>query len=101
MGYLARLKHFACSMLNDAEQLILTFHARVRAAERQLRIGWIEQTARHPDWAEPDANDPFVERPFRAIKVFGSRILRVACVETSSEIRVISAMFDRNARRKR
>jgi len=83
------------------KRLVLTFHAQVRAAERQLRIEWIEKTARHPDWVEPDVNDRFVERRFRAIQAFGGRILRVACVETSSEIRVISVMFDRTARRKR
>ena len=44
--------------------------------------------------------NPTVERRFRAIPESGGRILRVACVETNSSIRVISVMFDRNARRK-
>jgi uncharacterized DUF497 family protein len=60
----------------------------------------MEDTVRTPDWVEPQANDPQVERRFRVIGEFGGRILRVACVETDAAIRVISVMFDRNARRK-
>jgi uncharacterized DUF497 family protein len=80
--------------------VILTEHARTRMRNRQLQIQWVEDTARAPDWTECDPHDPTVERRFRAIGQFGNRILRVACVETSTAIRVISAMFDRNARRK-
>jgi uncharacterized DUF497 family protein len=61
---------------------------------------WIELTARAPDWTEADPRDAAVERRFRTIGEFGGRILRVACVETAATIRVISVMFDRNARRK-
>ena len=60
----------------------------------------VEDTASKPDWIEQDPRDALVERRFRAIPEFGGRILRVACVETNSSIRVISALFDRNARRK-
>jgi uncharacterized DUF497 family protein len=80
--------------------LVLTAHARLRLRGRQVKIEWVEETARAPDWTEPDPKDPNVERRFRTIGQFGGRILRVACVETESTIRVISVMFDRNARRK-
>jgi uncharacterized DUF497 family protein len=83
-----------------AKPLNLTAHARARMQSRQLRLQWIEDAAQAPDWTEPDPNDPTVERRFRAIGHFGGRILRVACVETSASIRIISVMFDRNARRK-
>jgi uncharacterized DUF497 family protein len=82
------------------KKLVLTAHARIRLHGRQIDPKWIEETIFDSDWAEPDPRDPAVERRFRAIPQFGSRILRVACVETNSNIRVISVMFDRNARRK-
>jgi len=82
------------------KQLQLTAHARLRMRDRKMNLEWVERTIRAPDWTEPDPRDPAVERRFRAIKEFGDRILRVACVETAVTIRVISAMFDRNARRK-
>jgi uncharacterized DUF497 family protein len=78
----------------------LTEHARVRLQDRGIDPKWIEETVLNPDWTEVDPGDPTVERRFRAIPQFGRRVLRVACVETNSNIRVISAMFDRNARRK-
>jgi uncharacterized DUF497 family protein len=80
--------------------VVLTAHARARIRSRQLQIQWVEDTARAPDWTEPDPNDPTVERRFRVIGQFGGRTLRVACVETPAAIRIISAMFDRTARRK-
>ena len=83
-----------------AKRLIFTAHARLRLRERHLAIHWVEDTAREPEWTEPDPRDPVVERRFRTIAEFGGRILRVACVETNTSIRVISVLFDRNARRK-
>jgi hypothetical protein len=80
--------------------LAFTAHARTRLAERQIRASWIEETVYAPDWTEPEPSDPAVERRFRAIRQFEGRVLRVACVETPTAIRVISVMFDRNARRR-
>lgn len=83
-----------------AKPLILTAHARARLQLRLIDPKWIEQTVHEPDWVEQDPADPEVERRFRAIGEFGGHILRVACVETHSAIRIISVLFDRNARRK-
>ena len=80
------------------KQVSLTEHARVRLRERRIDPKWIDETVHHPDWVEP--GDRGVERRFRAISEFDGRVLRVVCVETDSSIRVISVMFDRNARRK-
>ena len=80
--------------------MILTAHARLRMRDRKMNLEWVERAIRAPDWMEPDPRHPTVERRFRAIEEFGGRILRVACVETAATIRVISVMFDRNARRK-
>ncbi|NJL08897.1 MAG: DUF4258 domain-containing protein [Methylacidiphilales bacterium] len=80
--------------------LVFTAHAHTRLAERKIRASWVEETAYDPDWTERDPNDPAVERRFRAIRQFEGRVLQVACVETPTAIRVISMMFDRNARRR-
>jgi hypothetical protein len=82
------------------KKLVLTVHARIRLRDRHIDPKWIEEAVFDPDWAEPDPTDPAVERRFRSIPQFGGRVLRVACVETNSHIRVISVMFDRKARRK-
>ena len=82
------------------KQLLLTAHARLRLRDRQIRMDWVERTVRDPEWTAPDPRDVAVERRFRVIEEFDGRILRVACVETTTAIRVISVMFDRNARRK-
>jgi len=80
--------------------VVFTAHARVRLQDRGIDPKWIEESILAPDWTEVDPKDPSVERRFRAVPEFGGRVLRVACIETNSDIRVISMMFDRNARRK-
>jgi hypothetical protein len=80
--------------------VVLTAHAEARLEDRHIDLKWIEETVHSPEWSEKDPKDPSIERRFRAISAFDGRILRVACVETNSDIRVISVMFDRNARRK-
>lgn len=80
--------------------LVLTAHARERLRSRRIETEWVEEAVLAPDWTEPDPNDPQIERRFKAVHGFGGRTLRVACVETATAIRVISVMFDRNARRK-
>jgi hypothetical protein len=77
-----------------------TAHAEVRLARRGLSREWVEAAVEAPQWWEPDPGDAAVERRFRRIDDAGGRILRVACVETGDEIRVITALFDRNARPK-
>jgi hypothetical protein len=80
--------------------LVLTAHAAMRLQTRRIDPKWIEDAVLAPDWVEQDPREPNVDRRFRAIQQFGGRILRVACVETNSTVRVISVLFDRNARRK-
>jgi uncharacterized DUF497 family protein len=86
-------------MIMTAKPLVLTAHAVIRLEERHIPMEWVEDTARNPDWSGPDRYDPEVERRFRAIPACGHRVLRVACVETDTAIRVISVLFDRKARR--
>jgi hypothetical protein len=81
-----------------AKPLRFTGHARTAIEERELAQAWVEATALSPEWEVPDPR-PGVVRRFRVIPERGGRILRVACVETASEIRILSAFLDRRARK--
>jgi hypothetical protein len=77
-----------------------TAHAETALAERAIDKVWVERTVRNPDWREPDTGaDMDVERRFRSIPERGGRFLRVVCVETEGEIRILSAFLDRRARK--
>lgn len=81
-----------------AKPLRFTAHARTAMAERELAEAWVTATALAPEWEAPDPR-PGTVRRYRAIPERGGRILRVACVETANEIRILSAFLDRRARR--
>ncbi len=76
-----------------------TLHAETAIRERGLDKAWVEKVARTPEWREDDPSNPDVERRFGAIPERGDRILRVVIVETLDQIRILSAFFDRRARR--
>ncbi|PSJ62245.1 DUF4258 domain-containing protein [Mesorhizobium soli] len=76
-----------------------TAHAETVIYERQLERAWIEDAVHMPDWREADSSSSAVERRFRIIHERGDRVLRVVCVETADEIRIISAFLDRRAKR--
>jgi Domain of unknown function (DUF4258) len=81
--------------------LQFTNHAQDAMFERELDPTWIERTVRDPEWSRPDPRRPGVERRFRTIPEFGGRVLRVACLETNDEIRIVTVFFDRDARKRR
>jgi hypothetical protein len=83
----------------DDKPLRYTRHADDVVAERELDRSWIERTVREPDWTRPDPRRPGIERRFRAIPEFGNRVLRVACLETEGEIRIVTVFIDRDARK--
>jgi hypothetical protein len=80
------------------KRLSLTAHAEDAILERNLDRNWVERTVWEPEWHHPDPYRPGVERRFRAIPEFGGRVLRVACLETADEIRILTVFFDRDAR---
>ena len=77
-----------------------TRHALDNIRDRKLDPAWVEATVRSPEWAAPNPDDPEVERRFRRIPEAEGRVLRVPVVETDDHIRVITVVFDRNARRR-
>ena len=83
----------------ERKPLRFTRHAEDAIIERSIDPAWIEPTVREPEWARPDPRRSGVERRFRAIPEFGGRVLRVACLESADEIRILTVFFDQNARR--
>ena len=83
----------------DRKPLRFTRHAQDTIVERELDRSRIDRTVRQPEWSRPDPRRPGVERRFRAIPEFGGRVLRVACLETVDEIRILTVFFDRDARK--
>ena len=80
--------------------IVLTRHAQTKMDERRILKSWVESIVQRPQWIEADPLDPDLERRFGSVAEFGERILRVVCVETDSTIRIVTATFDRGARRK-
>ena len=77
--------------------VVLSLHARHVAKQRDIPNAWIDAATYEPDWVEPDPSG--AERRFRVIPERGHRILRIVCTQTDTEVRVITAFLDRNARR--
>ena len=75
---------------------ILSDHAATRIAEQGIPQAWVDATLAQPDWSEPDPI-PGRTRYYRAIVERGNRVLRVVL---EGHI-VITAHFDRDARRRR
>lgn len=76
----------------------MTRHAEEQIADRELERAWVERVAMSPEWTESDPR-PGIVRHFGAVPEFGGRVLRVAVVQGSGWRRVLSAHFDRDARR--
>ena len=77
--------------------VILTHHARARMVQYGLTEAMVIAAVRHPLWTEPDPR-PGIERRFGHRSELPGRRLRVACIEESDHIRVLSAFPDRDAR---
>ena len=84
--------------MTTRKPLSFTAHAEDAILERNLDRNWVERTVWEPEWYHPGPHRHGVERRFRAIPEFGGRVLRVACLETADEIRILTVFFDRDAR---
>ncbi len=83
------------------KKVVFTQHTEDTIRERELDPQWIVRTAIEPEWTTSDPFRAGVERRYRAIPEHGDRILRVACFETETELRIVTAFFDRGARKQR
>lgn len=74
-------------------------HVETVAEERGIAREWIERTLARPNWTKPDVGDPALTRAFAAIPERGGRILRVVYRLEDEGMFVVTAFFDRGARR--
>jgi hypothetical protein len=76
----------------------LTQHAHTETARRGIRLAWIEAALTTPDRIMQDP-DPTLTRSYKAITQFGGRVLRVVHRPDGNDILIVTAHFDRGARR--
>ena len=74
---------------------VLTKHAQKVLEEREISLEWLERTLFAPELILPEPDDILVERCFRRIPEFDSRVLRVVVNRAVHPHRVISVFFDR------
>jgi uncharacterized protein DUF4258 len=78
----------------------LTEHARQVLEQREVQIEWLELTLNEPTLKMPDPDDRSLERWYRAIPEYGSRVLRVVVYLSVEPVRVVSVFFDRGMKGK-
>jgi hypothetical protein len=79
--------------------LRLTKYAEESVEKRNIALDWINRAIAAPDYSEADPNDPTLTRSFKAIDEAARRILRVVHRPQGDDILVVTAHFDRSARR--
>lgn len=77
----------------------LTLHAQQWIARRGLDVRWVEATVMRPDYSAPNPSDTTLTRSWRAIPEFGGRMLRVVHRPDGNDVIVVTAHFDRGAKR--
>ena len=83
----------------SGKPIVYTRHAENALRERGLDSSWVAAAVRTPDWVLQDRTTEGAVRHFKSIVECDGRVLRVACLESASEIRILTAFFDRKARR--
>lgn len=82
-----------------APAIRLTLHATISVARRNIDMRWIEAVIRQPAYSSPDPDDAAVTQSWRAIPQFGGRMLKVVHRPAGDDVIVITAYFDRDAKR--
>jgi hypothetical protein len=66
---------------------------------RSILLSYIEETLAVPDRVTDDPTDPTLIRSYKSIAAFGGRVLRVVHRPNGADIFVVTAHWDRGARR--
>ena len=69
------------------------------APARAIEPDWVEATIAAPDRTKADPRNPSLTRSFQAVAAFANRVLRVVHQPDGDDILVVTAHFDRGARR--
>jgi hypothetical protein len=76
----------------------LSKHTADEMEGRGILLSYIEATLISPDRVAQDATDPALSRSYKAIREFGSRVLRVVHRRDGDDIFVVTAHRDRGAK---
>jgi len=80
-------------------KFFLTAHAQFVAAERNIKLSWIEAVLTQPETTEKDQNDQELIHSLGKILENDGRVLRIIHSRTQPT-RVVTAYFDRSMRGK-
>lgn len=84
----------------DSKDFVLTRHAKHMLRERRIAREWVERALNRPAWTEPDKGSRTLRHALCGIEERGDLILRVVYDPSVNPRRVITAFFDRGARRR-
>jgi len=77
----------------------LSKHIASEMAARRIELAYIEDAVSSPAQVVRDPTDPVLTRSFKPIPAFGGRVLRVVHRPEGADIFVVTAHWDRGARR--
>jgi hypothetical protein len=77
----------------------LSVHVQREMAGRRITLAYIEAVLADPTYTTPDQIDPALTRSYGPIPTFGGRMLRVVHRPDGDDIFVVTAHWDRGARR--
>lgn len=84
----------------DSKDFVLTRHAEHMLRERRIAREWVGRALNRPAWTEPDKSSRTLRHALCGIEERGDLILRVVYDPSVNPRRVITAFFDRGARRR-
>ncbi|HUJ85461.1 MAG TPA: DUF4258 domain-containing protein [Burkholderiales bacterium] len=84
----------------EAPAYVLTEHAKVVLAERDISLAWVERVLAKPQRTAVDGSDAQLRHAIAPISEHGDRHLRVIYNPSVSPWRVVTAYFDRGLRGK-
>lgn len=84
----------------DRPQITFSAHALDVLEERMIKKEWVQRVMYAPTRLVPDSEDPQVLHALAPIPEKGGRVLRVIYNADTVPFRVVTAFFDRSARRK-
>lgn len=79
--------------------LKLSKHTADEIEGRGIQVAYIEAALASPERVAPDPKDPALIRSFKAIPEFGNRVLRVVYRPQGADVFVVTAHWDRGAKR--
>ena len=79
--------------------IVLSRHTEREMHARGITRAYIEAVLAGPAYTTPDTKDPTLVRAFGPIAAFGNRVLRVVYRRRGDDIFVVTATWDRGARR--